>query len=63
MGISLIQLKEKQRTRYHRNHIGFIVQTYHLIDDLTVYENIETPLLTKKATIALKMDLYEAMNP
>ena len=27
---------------------GFIFQAYHLIDDLTVYENIETPLLYKK---------------
>ncbi|MGM0498052.1 MAG: ABC transporter ATP-binding protein, partial [Bacteroidota bacterium] len=37
----------KQRTQYHRNHIGFIFQAYHLIDEMTVYENIETPLLYK----------------
>ena len=41
------QLKEKQRTQYHRNFIGFIFQAYHLIDELTVYENIETPLIYK----------------
>ena len=40
-------LKEKQRTHYHRNYIGFIFQAYHLIDEMTVYENIETPLLYK----------------
>jgi len=40
-------LKEKDRTQYHRNYIGFIFQAYHLIDELTVYENIETPLLYK----------------
>jgi len=40
-------LKEKQRTQYHRNYIGFIFQAYHLIDEITVYENIETPLLYK----------------
>lgn len=40
-------LKEKQRTQYHRNYIGFIFQAYHLIDEMTVYENIETPLLYK----------------
>lgn len=40
-------LKEKQRTQYHRNYIGFIFQAYHLIDELTVYENIETPLIYK----------------
>jgi ABC-type lipoprotein export system ATPase subunit len=41
-------LKEKQKTEYHRHYIGFIFQAYHLIDELTVYENIETPLIYKK---------------
>jgi len=51
------QLKEKQRTRYHRNHIGFIFQAYHLIDDLTVYENIETPLLYKGIKISKRKSM------
>ena len=42
------QLKEKDRTRLHQQNIGFVFQQYHLIDDLTVYENLETPLLYKK---------------
>ena len=42
------KLKERQRTELHREHIGFVFQAYHLIDDLTVYENLETPLLYKK---------------
>lgn len=41
------RLSEKRRTDLHRNHIGFVFQAYHLIDELTVYENIETPLLYK----------------
>jgi ABC-type lipoprotein export system ATPase subunit len=40
-------MKEKRRTELHRTHIGFVFQAYHLIDDLTVYENLETPLLYK----------------
>jgi len=40
-------LSEKRRTELHRSHIGFVFQAYHLIDDLTVYENLETPLLYK----------------
>ena len=32
----------------HKHYIGFVFQSYHLIDDLTVYENLETPLLYKK---------------
>jgi len=42
------RLSEKQRSEIHKHHIGFVFQSYHLIDDLTVYENLETPLLYKK---------------
>ncbi|GAB3792197.1 ABC transporter ATP-binding protein [Spirosoma humi] len=41
------KLSEKRRTELHRTQIGFVFQAYHLIDELTVYENIETPLLYK----------------
>ena len=41
-------MKEKHRTELHRCEIGFVFQSYHLIDELTVYENIETPLLYQK---------------
>lgn len=36
---------EKRRTELHKHTIGFVFQAYHLIDELTVYENIEMPLL------------------
>jgi putative ABC transport system ATP-binding protein len=39
------KIKEKQRSELYKKHIGFVFQAYHLIDELTVYENIETPLL------------------
>lgn len=42
------KFNERKRTDLHKHYIGFIFQAYHLIDDLTVYENIETPLLYKK---------------
>ena len=42
------KLKERQRTELHRDTIGFVFQSYHLIDELTVYENLETPLIYKK---------------
>jgi ABC-type lipoprotein export system ATPase subunit len=41
------KMGERARTEMHREHIGFVFQAYHLIDDLTVYENLETPLLYK----------------
>ena len=41
------KLREKKKSEIHRHYLGFIFQAYHLIDELTVYENIETPLLYK----------------
>ena len=38
-------LSERKTSKIHKEHIGFIFQAYHLIDELNVYENIETPLL------------------
>jgi len=37
-------VKPKQRAELNKQYIGFVFQQYHLIDSLTVYENIETPL-------------------
>ena len=37
-------MKPKQRGEFARNNIGFVFQQYHLIDDLTVRENLELPL-------------------
>lgn len=37
-------LDRKQRSALQRENIGFIFQQYHLLDDLTVYENLEVPL-------------------
>ena len=46
------KLTEKQRSELHKNYIGFVFQSYHLIDELTVYENLETPLLYQKVKAA-----------
>lgn len=47
LGQDVYSLKEKQRSKLYKENIGFVFQSYHLIDELTVYENIETPLLYK----------------
>jgi putative ABC transport system ATP-binding protein len=66
MGQSVRGLKENQKTDYHRNHIGFIFQAYHLIEELNVYENIETPLVYKgvktKERQAIVADLLDRFN-
>ena len=46
------RMTERQLTELHKHHLGFVFQSYHLIDDLTVYENLETPLLYKKIKAA-----------
>lgn len=42
------KMKEKKLAEIHKSHIGFVFQQYHLIDELTVAENLETPLLYQK---------------
>lgn len=42
------KFRERKRNELHKHYMGFVFQAYHLIDELTVYENIETPLLYRK---------------
>lgn len=44
MGRPIHALSAKARAALQKRHIGFVFQSYHLLDDLTVYENIELPL-------------------
>ncbi|MFT3677048.1 MAG: ABC transporter ATP-binding protein [Chitinophagaceae bacterium] len=66
---SVHQLKEKQRSSLYKQYIGFVFQAYHLIDELTVYENIETPLLyqdikssERKAMVADILDRFQIVG-
>lgn len=60
------KLKEKQRSQLYKQYIGFVFQAYHLIDELTVYENIETPLLYKDVKAserkAMVADILDRFN-
>ncbi len=42
------KMTQKKLSDLHKSHIGFVFQQYHLIDELTVFENLETPLLYQK---------------
>src|SRR4029079_16500488 len=66
---SVHKLKEKQRSNLYKRHIGFVFQAYHLIDELTVYENIETPLIyqnvkssERKAMVADIIDRFSIVG-
>lgn len=43
-GEAIHRLDKKKRFELQKKHIGFVFQSYHLLDDLTVYENLEIPL-------------------
>lgn len=51
-GEAVHTLNEKQLTDLHKRKIGFVFQNFHLINELTVYENLETPLLYQKVPSA-----------
>jgi ABC-type lipoprotein export system ATPase subunit len=69
LGQPVHTLKEKQRSNLYKQHIGFVFQAYHLIDELTVYENIETPLIyqniktaERKAMVADMLDRFQIVG-
>src|SRR5882757_10861119 len=45
LGAEIAQSSERELTRLRRDHIGFVFQSFNLIDDLTVEENVEVALL------------------
>ena len=59
-------LKEKQRTQVRKGNIGFVFQSFNLIDELTVFENVELPLVClgcRKAERKRKvMEVLDRMN-
>jgi putative ABC transport system ATP-binding protein len=66
---SVYDLREKHRSELYKKNIGFIFQAYHLIDELTVYENIETPLLyqsvkssERKAMVSDMLDKFNIVG-
>ena len=65
----VLKLKERKRSEIFKKHIGFVFQAYHLIDELTVYENIETPLIyqnikgsERKAMVADMLDRFQIVG-
>jgi putative ABC transport system ATP-binding protein len=62
-------LKERHRSQLYKEHMGFVFQAYHLIDELTVFENIETPLLyrnmksaERKAKVSDTLDRFNIVG-
>ena len=65
----VFSMKERQRKELYKQYIGFVFQSYHLIDELTVYENIEAPLLyqgvkssERKSMVADMLDRFSIVG-
>src|SRR6478672_11987586 len=60
------KLNVKKRNELHKANIGFVFQSYHLIDNLTVFENLEIPLSYKnvphKERVSLVCDALDKFN-
>ena len=58
-GVEVAQLKERERTLYRRGKIGFIFQSFNLIEEMTVEENIALPLTYLDYSSAERKKLVE----
>ena len=61
-GIEVSRYTEAQRTKLRKGIIGFVFQSFNLIDELNVYENIELPLLYMGVSAERKKKVQEAME-
>ena len=59
-GVNYAKLSDDKASDFRLNKIGFIFQSYHLIEDLTLVQNIKTPLICKKLSEAEKLEKIEA---
>jgi len=58
-GADITHLKEKDRTQFRKGNIGFIFQSFNLIDELNVFDNVELPLLYLKMKATERRKLVE----
>jgi ABC-type lipoprotein export system ATPase subunit len=69
LGQPVHQMKPKERIELNKKHIGFVFQQYHLLDDLTVAENLDIPLSYRNvkgseraATVADTLDRFQIVG-
>jgi putative ABC transport system ATP-binding protein len=57
----LLVLGERDKSAFRKAHIGFVFQSFNLIDELTVYENVELPLIYAKVAATERKERVEEM--
>jgi len=55
------KMSERNRTNLRKGNIGFVFQSFNLIDELTVYENVELPLLYMKVSASERKKKVETV--
>lgn len=65
-GTELLKLNDRERSNFRKRNMGFVFQNFNLIDELTVFENIELPLIYNKVDSTerkrLVNEMIERMN-
>lgn len=66
MGKQVAQLSERKRSKFRKNHVGFVFQNFNLIEELNVYGNVELPLIyngvKRKERQQRVLEVLEKMN-
>ena len=60
-GVEVGNLKEKNRTKARKGNIGFVFQSFNLIDELNVFENVELPLIYQKVPVRKRKEMVNAI--
>lgn len=61
MGTDVANFSERQRAHFRKANIGFVFQSFNLIDELTVFENVELPLLYMEVSAAERKQMVRAV--
>jgi len=61
LGTDVSKFTERQRAMMRKENIGFVFQSFNLIDELTIYENVELPLLYLKTSPSERKEKVEAV--
>ena len=60
-GVDVSDFKERQRTQLRKGNIGFVFQSFNLIDELTLQQNIELPLIALKKSASERKDAVQSV--
>lgn len=57
----MIGLKEQQKSKFRKENIGFVFQNFNLIDELSVYDNIELPLIYNNVSASERKKKWKSL--